>query len=98
MFWNSKSDAEILLEAEILQGIRKLKISDVGTAEYRRTLDHLSMLYEMKEEEKSKSVSKDTAAVVAANLAGIFMIIKHEHVNVISTAAWNLLLKPFIRA
>lgn len=97
MFWKSKSEAELLLEREILIGIRKLKIDEVGSPGYRKTLDHLSKLYEMKEEEKSKSVSKDTAAVVAANLAGIFMIIKHEHVNVISTAAWNLLLKPFIR-
>jgi hypothetical protein len=43
---------------------------------------------------KKTSVSKDTLATVGANLIGILMVIKHEHVNVITSRAMNLLMRP----
>jgi len=39
-------------------------------------------------------VSRDTLAVIGANLLGILMIIKHENVNVITSRAMGLILSP----
>lgn len=95
MFWEREPT---LLEREIDRAIRELKRHVVGSAEYDATLERITKLYRLKEEEKSNVVSKDTLAVVGANLLGILMIIKHEYVNVITSRAINLLLKPIIRA
>jgi len=55
----------------------------------------MSKLYLIKAEAQATNrVSKDTLAVVTANLLGIFMIINHERVNVIRSAAMSFVLKP----
>jgi hypothetical protein len=65
-----------------------------GSEEWTRSVDALTKLSKIKEEEKPDSLSKDTFATIAANLLGILLIISHERVNVISTRAFGLLLKP----
>lgn len=89
-----KNDTMLLLEGEIARGLRELKFHEATSDEYQKRLDRLVALYRMKEEEKSRFGSKDTLAVVVGNLLGIFMIIKHEHVNVIGSRAMQLLLSP----
>ena len=95
MFWSVPSEAQLLLEEEIARGLRELKLHEASSDEYQKRLDRVVMLYRMKEEEKSNSgASKDTLAVVFGNLMGIFMIVKHEHVNVITSRAMQFLLSP----
>jgi len=62
--------------------------------EYAKILEHLVKLHKMKEDEKPPRVSPDTILMVAANLTGILLIIRHEHVNVITSRAMSTLIKP----
>lgn len=82
------------LEHAIDLAIRDLNRHVIGSEDYVRTLDALVKLHKMKSEERSSVVSKDTLLIVGGNLLGIFMILKHEHVNVITSRAVGLLLKP----
>jgi hypothetical protein len=80
------------IDIEIDRAFRELKTHTVGTQEYVKLLDIISKLYDMKEDQKPSQVSKDTLAVIGANLLGILMIIKHEHVgNFISSRAFSLI-------
>lgn len=83
-----------LLELEVDRAVRELKNHPIGSDEYVRTLDAIVKLHKMKEEEKPKFVSRDTLAIVGANLLGIVMIIRHEHMNVITSRAMNMVIKP----
>lgn len=96
MFW--KSEAMLLIEEEIARNLRELKFHEVHSDEYQKRMDRLAHLYRMKEEEKSKFGSRDNLIVVFGNLLGIFMVIKHESVNVISSRAMQLLLRPITKA
>lgn len=73
-----------------------LKLSDheVGSEEYNKILDAVSKLHKMKEDETPNRLSKDTIAIVGANLLGIMMIIRHEHVNVVTSKAMGLVIRP----
>jgi hypothetical protein len=82
------------LEKAVNTALNQLNYYETWSEEYARTLDALVKLHKMKEEEKPSSVSKDTMAIIAANLLGIFMIITHERVNVITSKAFGLLLRP----
>jgi hypothetical protein len=90
----SRTRAPSKLEIEIDRAIRELRNHAVGSTEYVRAIDQIVKLHEMKENEKPKSVSKDTLAIIGANLLGIILIIRHEHVNVISSKAMNMVIKP----
>lgn len=92
----SKTRGQILLEDATDRAIRELESHAIGSNDYVKTLDQVVKLHKMLEEEKSASVSKNTLVVVGANLLGIVMIIKHEFVNVITSKAMNLILKPRI--
>lgn len=82
------------LERAVNRALQSLNHYDVGSEEYAKTMDALVKLHKMKEDEKPSSVSKDTMATIAANLLGIVIIISHERVNVITSKAFGLLLKP----
>lgn len=65
--------------------------------EFASMVDQVVKLYALKEVDsnvKTKNrVSKDTLAVVVANLLGIVMIVGHERANVVTSKALNLLTK-----
>lgn len=92
----SKSTERLLLETEIARAIRVLKNHTVGSDDYAKALDHVVTLHKMLVEDKPNQVSRDTMAVVGANLLGIVLVIKHEFVNVVTSRAMSLLLKPRI--
>lgn len=82
------------LEDAVNRLVHNLNNHEIGSEEYQKSLDALTKLHKMKVEEKPASVSKDTLVIVAANLIGLVMVIKHEHVNVITTRAFSMLLRP----
>lgn len=82
------------LDVEVDRAVRSLKNHVVGSDEYVKALDLIARLHKIKEEDKPRSVSRDTLAIVGANLLGILMIIKHEHVNVITSRAMGMVIKP----
>lgn len=83
-----------LIDREIDRALLVLQGYAPYSQEYTTTMDHLTTLYGMKKTETSSSVSKDTMAVVGGNLLGIVLILKHESVNVITSKAMGLLIKP----
>jgi hypothetical protein len=85
------------LELAFDRAVRDLKNHDILSEEYARKLDVAIKLHKMISEEKSSNVSKDVMASIGANLLGIFMIIKHEHVNIITSRALYWIGKPFTR-
>lgn len=93
-----KSREHKLLDAEIERVIRSLKNWPVHSDSYEKSMRHLSELRLLKEEDKSKTVSKDTLAVVLANLTGIVLVINHEHVHVITSKAIQMLIPPKIKS
>jgi hypothetical protein len=90
MFWK-ESKVDLLLQDEIEHGLKTLKTHKVGSEDYNRILETVIRMQAM---QTKSSVSKDTLAIISANLLGIFMIIKHENVNVITSRAMNLVMKP----
>jgi len=82
------------LDNEIDRAMSKLGRLEMDSKEYAETLKVVNVLIGMREQEKPDRVSPDTMAIVAANLVGIFLIIKHEHVNVITSKALSLVIRP----
>jgi hypothetical protein len=85
------------LEIAYDRAIRDLNSQEIGSEEYAKRLEMVIKLHKMLTEEKSSYLSKDTMASVGANLLGIFMIIKHEQFNVITSRAMNWVMRPFTR-
>lgn len=82
-----------LLEDEYERAIASLRSSLTDSEEYAKKLTIVERLHEITDKETSDSVSKDTMAIVSANLLGIFMIIRHENVNVITSKALNFVIR-----
>jgi hypothetical protein len=66
----------------------------VGTPEYAEKVAQLTKLYQLKEIDSKRKVSKDTLAIVAGNLAGIVLMLSYERAHVITTKAIGFVLKP----
>jgi hypothetical protein len=81
------------LEDAIARVQAYLETQEINSDEYAKALDHLSTLHKMKEAEKPLRVSPDTLLTVGANIVGILLIIRHEHVNVITSRAMSALMK-----
>jgi len=84
-----------LLDQTIDNALLELNRHEVTSKEYAQALVMVERLQAL-QDTKSSRLSKDTVAVVGANLLGILMIIKHESVNVIGSKAMSLLIKPRI--
>ena len=90
----SKRRGSNLLELATNRAIRELSHHPIDSEKYVRTLDSLVKLHKMKEDEKPSSVSMDNLIIVGANLLGILMVIHHEKVQIVTSRAISLLLKP----
>lgn len=89
----NRNREETHLESALERALTELDRKAVGTAEYDRVLENVVKLHEMKEAEKPSKVSKDTWAIIGANLAGIVLVINAEHVGVITTKAFSFVGK-----
>lgn len=83
-----------LVERLLDRTLRELNNHPIGSDEYVRTMDAVIKLHKLREEEKPKSVSKDTLLIVSANLLGILLILQYEHLHPITTKAMSFVLKP----
>lgn len=88
-----KFKTETWLDREIARADRRLNESDFGTEEYVKRMNVRFQLEEMKNK-NSSPLSKETLVLAGTNLLGIIMIIKHENVNVVTSRAMSLLMKP----
>lgn len=81
------------LEEALDRALNQLNNQAVGSKEYGEILDRVAKLHKMKEDENPKSVSKDTQAMIAANLLGILLIISYEQAHVITSKALPFVTK-----
>jgi len=74
--------------------LKKLEEDRVQLASNAETM-HKAYEHELKvkEFEKSRRVSPDTLAIVAANIVGILLIIGYERANVVTSKALGFILK-----
>lgn len=90
-----KSLNEEKLDAVILEVTEKLSLAKPGTDEYDVLAEQLAKLYDIQNNaRKTKDkISKDTLLIAGANLAGILTIVNYERLNVVTSKAFQLLLK-----
>ena len=93
MFWRSKPDP--LFDQVTELGMQAVEL-DKEAGEHVAAFERMMKLYELRERMKRESsISKDTLLIVAANLLGILLVIRHEHVgNVITSKAWTMVTNP----
>lgn len=85
----TKSQAELEIDRLLL----KLKQHEPTTDEYAKIMTQLKDLSKIQKEQSPESVSPDTKVMAAVNLAGILMILRHEHINVIASKAISFVPK-----
>jgi hypothetical protein len=79
-----KSQTEIKLDAEIQSALEKLaSIPDKTSEDYATMVEHVSTLYKLKTDTRSKPISPDTLLNVAANVFGILWLTRFERENII---------------
>jgi hypothetical protein len=88
-----KDDETRLMEAKI-KLLDRLDTLDPSDPEYPKTIVYLNRLNDMTPKKEKKSVSWDTIAIVAGNLAGILVIVAYEQKHVFASKASSFLLKP----
>lgn len=86
--------AKSRLQAEIDKLVTELGDHRPNSDEYGETVERLSKLHKMQQDNKPASVDPNTALSVAANLIGITMIIHHEHLHPITSKALSFVYKP----
>ena len=82
------------LEKEIDYAFEKLRDQTMTSEEYGTVLERFLKMHKLQAEIQPQRVSPDTVVLAVTNLLGIIMIIKHEHVNVISSKAMSFVHKP----
>jgi hypothetical protein len=93
MFSKTKPKYQLLLEDELEESLRLLSVHHRDSEEYAKMLGYIERLHGMIDKDKQPPMSKDTLAAIGGNLLGIFMIIKHENLNVITSKALNFVLR-----
>lgn len=82
------------LEIEIDKLVLALNDYPTSSEEYGELVERLKVLHKIQDDTKPASVSPDVKLTVFANLAGILMIIRHEHINVVASKALSFVMKP----
>lgn len=93
MFTQNSQNANSGLDVVIDDLLSEMKTLTSNTKEYALALDHLSTLYKIKEANSKKKLSPDTKALIAANLAGILVIVGFEKANVVTSKALSFVMK-----
>jgi Golgi nucleoside diphosphatase len=81
------------LEKKIDDVLREMDGVSADTVEFEKMTDQLVKLHAMKTQESRPRVSPDVKATIAANLAGIVMVVAHERVHIITTKALGFVKK-----
>ena len=82
-----------MLESELDRVLIRLKTEMPDSEDYIKTLSLVERLNEMLDKETPDVVSKNTLLVVGGNLLGILLILKHEHLNVITSKALGFVIR-----
>lgn len=88
-----KNPIEAQLDVEITELLKKMgEETDKSSEKYTTMVDQFNKLMELR---NKSGISKDTLATIAANIAGIVIILSHERAHVIATKSLSLVRKLF---
>jgi hypothetical protein len=82
-----------MLESELDRTLVRLRTEMPNSEDYTKTLGLVERLHDMLDDEQPDVVSKNTLLVVGGNLLGIILILKHEHLNPITSKALGFVLR-----
>lgn len=91
MFQKQSANAE--LQDAIDRVLLAMKNEDPSSAQYQQLLGRLTELNAIKAANAKNALSKDTIATIAANLAGIWLILHYERVNIVTSKALSYVQK-----
>lgn len=93
MFKKNLNDQK--LEESILEVLEALALTDPLAEEYAILTQRLRDLKDIANDSNRSNdkLTKDTLLIVGGNLAGILAIINYERLNVVTTKAFQLLMK-----
>ena len=90
MFNMSKSENQEALEKLITSVMHDMAMIGPTHEEYNDLLARLERLEKLRTEEKPERVSRDTLAMIGANILGILIVVAYEQKHVLTTKApWN---------
>lgn len=81
------------LDMEIDSLLEELKYHEKDSKEYAQIVNQLEKLVKMKDIGRNHRIKPDTVAQVAANLAGIGLILNYEKLGIITTKAMSFVIK-----
>lgn len=82
-----------LLEKNINDLHRELDAMMGDSEEYAKTVDQLTKLYAIKEQDAPKRIPREAWVALAGNLGGILVIVGHERANVVTSKALGFVSK-----
>lgn len=91
MFRRTPDPEDTHLQRAIDAVYARMYVINPGSEEHGKLADSLTKLYALKQ--TKKRMSPDTRGMIIANLAGIAMILAHEHSHVITSKATNFVMK-----
>lgn len=84
------------LDDALESAILELKSHTADSEEYKKIVKQITALNKVRSSNKRAPLSRDTLALVAGNLLGVWIIVSHEHVNVITSKAFSMIGKTRI--
>jgi len=81
------------LDEEIDSVYDWLRSKSPDSPEYTKMVDNLKKLYEIKNGNGHDKIKLDTIAIGGFNLLGIWMILRYEELNIITSKALGFVLK-----
>lgn len=81
------------LDMEIDSVLEELQYHEKDSKEYAQILSQLEKLMKMQDMKRGRHLKPDTVAQIAANLAGIGLILNYEKLSVITTKALGFIIK-----
>lgn len=90
---NPFAHGESEYDKQVRRLLLELETADPGSDGYARLMEQLTKLQKMRAEDRPERLSPNTAAIVATNIAGIVMVIRHEQFNLIVTKALGLVMR-----
>ena len=82
-----------MLESELDRALIRLKTEMPTSEDYAKTLSLVERLNGMLDKDIPEAVSKNTMLIVGGNLLGIILILKHEHLNIITSKALGFVIR-----
>ena len=82
-----------MLESELDRVLVRLRTEMPNSEDYTKALSLVERLHDMLDKDDPEVVSKNTLLVVGGNLLGIILILKHEHLNPITSKALSFVIR-----